>query len=403
MSKKSSVRRPARPEPSRPPIAASRPRGTKAAAPGGIAELIESASQEVLAATHWLDRTPGQQGGAFTIRFEGQRVAADGKREPRDQFVHDEPVSGLMPGEGPISVTARIRDVNPGEWAVSARVLTTDRRPRTFQRGGPAPAVDTLDPAGWPRRARSLYRASGGVAKTRLGPLARAPGIFFPGFWGVMVLLGVTLGLLAQSILVSREHVPIAHPLFASLVALLIGVIGAKVWFIALQWPRRRFEGWCIQGFMAGVAVSLTVILLLSNTPIGTFLDVSTPGLFIGLAVGRIGCFFAGCCGGRPTASRWGVWSSDQRIGVRRVPTQLLEFILAAAIAGAAWTVVVVVGPSARGTVFVGAIAAYTLVRQAILLLRVEGRHSRNGSRFVALAAAVALIIDLVLAVRLTG
>jgi len=47
--------------------------------------------------------------------------------------------------------------------------------------------------------------------------------------------------------------------------------------------------------------------------------------VFVGMAIGRPGCFFAGCCSGRPTVSRWGLWSSDRRIGIRRIPIQLIE------------------------------------------------------------------------------
>jgi prolipoprotein diacylglyceryltransferase len=65
------------------------------------------------------------------------------------------------------------------------------------------------------------------------------------------------------------------------------------------------------------------------HVPAGVFLDVTAPGLLFAMAVGRVGCFFAGCCGGPPTASCWGVWSSDQHVGARRIPTQLLESVLA--------------------------------------------------------------------------
>jgi phosphatidylglycerol:prolipoprotein diacylglycerol transferase len=113
----------------------------------------------------------------------------------------------------------------------------------------------------------------------------------------------------------------------------------------------------------------------------------------MGMAVGRVGCFFAGCCAGRPTASRWGVWSSDQHIGVRRLPTQLLELALALAVGLAALAVVLLHGP-AGGALLVAATAVYTLLRQGILLLRAERRKSLVGPPLTAAAAAVVLLAD---------
>lgn len=47
--------------------------------------------------------------------------------------------------------------------------------------------------------------------------------------------------------------------------------------------------------------------------------------LLITVTGGRPGRFFAGCCAGRPTASRSGLWSSDRVLAVRRIPVQLWE------------------------------------------------------------------------------
>lgn len=66
--------------------------------------------------------------------------------------------------------------------------------------------------------------------------------------------------------------------------------------------------------------------------------------LMLGIAVGRTGCFWAGCCVGRPTDSRWGTWSSDRCLGIRRIPTQFLDALQAFAIAWAAVAVVLAAG-----------------------------------------------------------
>ncbi len=117
------------------------------------------------------------------------------------------------------------------------------------------------------------------------------------------------------------------------------------------------------------------------------------------MAVGRVGCFFAGCCGGPPTASRWGVWSSDQRVGARRIPTQLLESLLALSLGLGVLIAVLDHGP-AGGVYFVGGLAAYILGRQGILHLRAEPRKTRLGGLFTAALSALVLLTAVVMLAR---
>src|SRR5207249_854113 len=147
---------------------------------------------------------------------------------------------------------------------------------------------------------------------------------------------------------------------------------------IVLKRRERLINGWCIQGFIASAPVAAVIMLAVLHISIGVFLDATAPGLLVGLAVGRVGCFFAGCCGGPPTASRWGVWSSDQRVGARRIPSQLLESVLAG-ILGLLVLVAVLGYGSAGGAFFVAGLAAYTLGRQGLLRLRAEPRKTRLG------------------------
>src|SRR6266568_9566999 len=154
-----------------------------------------------------------------------------------------------------------------------------------------------------------------------------------------------------------------------------------------------------IQGFIVSAPVAAVIMLAALHISIGVFLDVTAPGLLVAMAVGRVGCFFAGCCGGPPTASRWGVWSSDQRVGVRRIPTQLLELLLALSLGLGVLVAVLRHGPSG-GAFFVGVLAAYILGRQGILHLRAEPRKTRQGGLVTAALAALVLFAAVILLVR---
>ena len=114
------------------------------------------------------------------------------------------------------------------------------------------------------------------------------------------------------------------------------------------------------------------------------------------MTIGRPGCFLGGCCAGRPTLSRWGLWSSDRRIGVRRIPVQLLEAAVSLLIAGAALALVLA-GPSRLpGALFVGSFAIYTVGRQLMFPLRNEPRRTSAG-RLLTLAAAALVAVLAVL------
>jgi len=233
---------------------------------------------------------------------------------------------------------------------------------------------------------------------TCLTPFARVPGIL-PGMWGAMVTLGIVVALVLQFLVIAGAHLAVDPMLMVSLVAIVVGIVSAKAWFIVLHRREHRLEGWCIQGFITGATLAAVILLVVLNVPTGVFLDVTAPGLLLAMAVGRVGCFFAGCCGGPPTASRWGVWSSDQRVGARRIPTQLLESLLALSLGLLVLVAVMSHGPMG-GTFFVAGLAAYTLGRQGLLRLRAEPRKSRLGGLATSALAAFVLIAAVVLLAR---
>jgi phosphatidylglycerol:prolipoprotein diacylglycerol transferase len=213
-----------------------------------------------------------------------------------------------------------------------------------------------------------------------------------------MVTLGMVVALALQALVVLGDHLAVGPWWTVSLVAIVVGIVGAKVWFIVLYRREHRIEGWCIQGFIAGTILAAAIVLVVLDVPAGVFLDVTAPGLLVAMAVGRVGCFFAGCCGGPPTASRWGVWSSDQRVGARRLPTQLLELVLALSLGLGVLVAVLGHGPTG-GAFFVAALAAYTLGRQGILHLRAEPRKTRHGGLVTAVLAVFVLVAAVVLLV----
>src|SRR5947208_6537776 len=90
---------------------------------GGFTALLKSAVQEILAVTYWFDPAPHPGPYPVTVRFSGRRLDVKGRLSPGDRFVQDETIEEVVPGSGPISLTARIRGINAGSWALTARML----------------------------------------------------------------------------------------------------------------------------------------------------------------------------------------------------------------------------------------------------------------------------------------
>jgi phosphatidylglycerol---prolipoprotein diacylglyceryl transferase len=366
---------------------------TSALAGGGFTTLLQSVAQEILAVTYWFDPAPHAGPYPVTVRFSGHRLDVKGRMQAGDRFVQDETIEEVIPGSGPISLTARVRGINPGSWVVTAHQLQSAHPARGQRKqGNAAPEVGPQHPIVrfWRRWAPPVESTE--PVKTCLTPFAHVPGTL-PGIWAALVTLGVVVALVFQSLVISGDHLAIGPWWAVSLVAIVVGIIGAKGWFVILHWREHRIEGWCIQGFIARAPLAAAIMLVVLKMPVGVFLDVTAPGLLVAMAVGRVGCFFAGCCGGPPTASRWGVWSSDQRVGARRIPTQLLESLLALSLGLLVLVAVLSHGP-ANGALFVAVLAAYTLGRQGILHLRAEPRKTRL---VTAILATLVLIADLLL------
>lgn len=354
---------------------------------------------EIVAVTYAFTPAPEPAVQAVRIRLSGHRQGVSGRPRSGDRFTAEETVEDVVAGSGPVAVTARVRGVNPGEWRVTAKMVEATGLGR---HGSPEPIPKPqVLPVRWSWRRWRVSATPAGPVHSCLPPLARVPGLLV-GSWLGLTVLGTIAALVIQTLIFSALEVSTGRPLLVSLLMILVGVVGAKLWYLVdnrgnprrnAWWLQRLLGGWCVQGFIAGDAVAAVPLLVATGTPVGTFLDVTAPGLMVGLAIGRLGCFFIGCCSGRPTASRWGVWSTDGRLGMRRVPTQLMESGLGLAIGLGTLAAILYTGPRG-GALLVAALAAYTLVRQGILRMRSRRRRSRLGGPLTAAAAAIVLLVD---------
>ncbi len=352
-------------------------------------EPLAAIEPQALGLTYWFEAAPEGEPYPLTIRFSGRRLGADGRPGYADSFSVLETIDPVWPGSGRIAITTRVHGVAPGEWQVTAAPIRHTRR-----RSRGARRADSTRQPNLPKASTS--------ATTGWAPLisVRAPGARL-GAWPALVGLGLIVAFAVQALLAARVGMDLAQISLVSLVASIAGLGGAKVYYLALHRGQPRgllTTGMCLQGFVLAAISTVIAEALVLGIPSGRLLDLSTPGLLFAMAIGRVGCFLGGCCAGRPTASRWGLWSSDQRLATRRIPTQLLESALAASLGAAALAAALVTTPHPAGILFVGVIAVYTLGRQLLLPLRDLPRRTARGGTLAIVATAVILAADIVVA-----
>lgn len=369
-----------------PPEAGRVAQAVTASGVGGCQRLLDEAEPQGLAVTYWINPSALESAGpgpyAVAVHIAGERIGVGGALAPLDQFVQEERVEGVTSAGGPLALTARVQGINAGTWRVTATA-------RLLAAGAPASTAGAAHP-GLPRQVSTV--------STRFAQLAHGPAVrlaVWPSLVGVAVLVAVVI----QGLLHARAHHPTLAAVAAALGASVIGYVSAKLYYLAVhREPLRTFmtAGTCIQGFLIGGIGSLTLAAAGFGLPVGNVLDMAAPAVFLGMAVGRPGCFFSGCCAGRPASSRWGLFSSDRRVAVRRIPVQLLEAVVALVIGVGALVTVLGVRQPTHGLVFVGAAAAYVLIRQLLFPLRADA-HTRRGRRVALIGSFVVLISELAL------
>jgi len=146
------------------------------------------------------------------------------------------------------------------------------------------------------------------------------------GTYGVMLILAFSLAFLFVNGRARNNGLNPDHLIFSYLAAAFGGVIGARV-FTALTFELSKtiadpmslfsFNGLTYYGGVLGGLLFVLAAAKIQGFLGWKFLDLAAPALVIGHTVGRLGCFFAGCCHGAPVRL-----SGDQ---IRLIPNHNLQ------------------------------------------------------------------------------
>jgi len=247
--------------------------------------------------------------------------------------------------------------------------------------------------------------------------------------YGVLLAAGMLLALFVASRLAARDGLPRERIYDLGLWTLIGGLLGSKILMLLVEDNVQIFSldflrsgGVYYGGFIGGF---LTLVLLIRFYKLSFWkvADALAPGLALGQAIGRQGCFAAGCCWGKPTDSALGVHFTeaaheftgvpifrDDGTDLYLHPTQLYESIIMLLVFG----VLVYLHKKKKfdGQVLIAYGIIYGIVRFTIEFWRDDPRGDLFGlttltgfstSQIISLFVAVGAIVFMIVRLKRAG
>ncbi|CAN5365666.1 prolipoprotein diacylglyceryl transferase [soil metagenome] len=237
--------------------------------------------------------------------------------------------------------------------------------------------------------------------------------------YGIFLAVGMLLGLMAASRLGKRDGLPRERIYDMGLWVLVGGLLGSKLLMILVEPDVQIFtldflrSGGVVYGGILGGFLAVVILVRYYKLPFWKVADAFAPGVALGQAFGRQGCFSAGCCWGKETTSAIGVHFTElghEYTGVPiygpdhsdlfLYPTQLIESFTMLAVFG------VLVWLHRRkkfdGQVLIAYGIIYSIVRFSIEFIRDDprgdlwGMTSLTGLSTSQLASLLVLVVAIV-------
>lgn len=129
--------------------------------------------------------------------------------------------------------------------------------------------------------------------------------------WGLMLMLAFTGAILTLNHRAKKVGVDpdLLVPFYQ--IIIIMSLLGSRLLHFVFAEPEMFFSnplvffnpnegGFAFYGGAIGGAISGALYLWWRKIPFWKLLDAAAPTMMLGLCLGRIGCFFGGCCHGRP-------------------------------------------------------------------------------------------------------
>lgn len=165
-------------------------------------------------------------------------------------------------------------------------------------------------------------------------------GIEIPAY-GTLLALGFLVCGVFSFFRARKRGLPGENMIIIAAMVLLCALLGGIVFFVLVTYTPAQiidlirhgnWEALCgivFYGALIGGVIGAWIGSRIAQDDLRSYLDVVVPVIPLGHAIGRLGCFFAGCCYGRPTDSAIGVIYKEPvggaPVSVPLLPVQLFE------------------------------------------------------------------------------
>lgn len=157
--------------------------------------------------------------------------------------------------------------------------------------------------------------------------------------YGLFLAIAFFVGLWIGEI--RRGNIEKRHILNIVVMIFLFGIIGARLFFVfsnVSYFLKHPFEivarsGFTFHGGFIFAIIGTFLYCKKNSLSFFKMADILSPSFAIGLAIGRIGCFFEGCCFGKPTNLPWGIlfpvgsWAYKEFGQIPVHPTQIYSSV----------------------------------------------------------------------------
>ena len=210
-----------------------------------------------------------------------------------------------------------------------------------------------------------------------MDPVIFSIGSFSLRWYGVMAALGFVAGLALLQL--NKKYARLTSEQVSNIVMLgmISGVIGSRIFYVVQNWSYykalpaaiiRVDQGGLVfyGGFILAFALIIWYVKKICKADVVRVLDSLAPALAGAHALGRVGCFFNGCCYGKPANLWWSVVYPENtepfvRYGAMPLhPVQIYEAILNVILAA---VLLLVVRKCKRGIALAVYLLAYGLLR----------------------------------------
>jgi len=175
--------------------------------------------------------------------------------------------------------------------------------------------------------------------------LGRSFGPFSLHMYGILLVTALLAALWLTGVLARREGLDPQKVQDLGIASIIAGLLGAKLLLVIVDFDQYRASpralldvlqsgGVFYGGLLGGIPIAWWYIKR-HGLPLFNTLDLLAPAVALGQAIGRVGCFAAGCCYGASSTAPWSVifTSEDAHalvgvpLGIPLHPSQLYESV----------------------------------------------------------------------------